>query len=140
MPRSRVTTQDVTAKGAFVVPSATPIVKGSLLCTVLVLLSCTTYDPLYCDDSQACNDPARPFCDLAGEYPASEGVARTCIPSPFDAGNEPDGGGGGGSTVDAGQGGEPDGSGSDAATRASGHRSCGLPTSTLHRCSTWSDR
>jgi Tol biopolymer transport system component len=102
MPRSRVTTQDVTAKGAFVVPSAIPIVKGSLLCAVLALLSCTTYDPLYCDNENGCKDPDRPFCDLNGEYPASDGVARTCIPSPFDG--EPDGSGddGGGGTGDAG--------------------------------------
>ncbi len=53
---------------------------------------CTTYDPLYCDESNECTDPDRPFCDLAGEYPASNGVARTCIPDPdamgpLDAGN-----------------------------------------------------
>jgi TolB protein len=36
-------------------------------------------------------DPARPFCDLTGEYPESGGVARTCIADPNDgsgAGNE----------------------------------------------------
>lgn len=78
---------------------------ATLLSTFLCLAGCTTYDPLYCDDQQSCKDPDRPFCDLAGEYPASDGVARTCIPSPFDAGS-PDGGGagadGGGGRVDAG--------------------------------------
>ena len=88
-------------------PSAIPIVKGSLLCTVLALLSCTTYDPLYCDNKNGCKDPDRPFCDLAGEYPASDGVARTCIPSPFDGG--PGGGDddGGGANGDAGSDGGP---------------------------------
>ena len=54
-------------------------------------------DPLYCDESTPCTDPARPFCDLAGEHPASEGIGKTCIPDPF-----PDGGHGG----DAGPGGD----------------------------------
>ncbi len=90
--------------------------ESTLFLALMCLAACTTYDPLFCDKEQTCRDPDRPFCDLEGEYPASEGVARTCIPSPFDAGNEPDGGGGGGSAVDAGQGGEPDGSASDAAT------------------------
>src|SRR5687767_5284898 len=74
---------------------------------VLLLVGCKAYDPLYCDQEKPCNDPDRPFCDLNGDYPASEGVARTCIPEPDiddeDAG--PDGGGadsgGGGPEVDA---------------------------------------
>jgi Tol biopolymer transport system component len=68
-----------------------------------LVVACTTYDPLYCDEDRSCKDPARPFCDLAGEYPASDGVARTCIPSPFDAGGED----GGGTTIDAGPDGGP---------------------------------
>lgn len=60
---------------------------------VLVLAGgCKTYDPLYCDESNECTDRDRPFCDLTGEHPESEGVARTCIPdpggmSPSDAGS-----------------------------------------------------
>lgn len=51
--------------------------------SVLVLgAGCKTYDPLYCDATQDCTDPDRPFCDLNGDYPASDGVARTCIPDP----------------------------------------------------------
>ena len=61
------------------------------------LLGCKVYDPLYCAKESDCSDPSRPFCDLQGEYPGSEGVPRTCIPSPFDAGagGEADAGGGG---------------------------------------------
>ncbi len=80
---------------------------------LLVASACTTYDPLYCDENSSCKDPERPFCDLAGEYPASDGVARTCIPSPFD--EDPDGGGddGSGATGDAGpDGGAPTDAGS----------------------------
>jgi dipeptidyl aminopeptidase/acylaminoacyl peptidase len=66
---------------------------ATFLAALLQLAGCTTYDPLYCDDERGCKDPNRPFCDLAGEYPASDGVARTCIPSPFDAGGATDGGG-----------------------------------------------
>lgn len=55
------------------------------------LAACKVYDPLFCDEDTPCSDPARPFCDLKGEYAASDGVARTCIPSPFDAdGGAPD--------------------------------------------------
>ena len=60
------------------------------LIMVVVLLSaggCKVVDPLYCDESTPCTDPARPFCDLEAEHPASEGIKRTCIPDPFpDAG------------------------------------------------------
>ena len=101
MPRSKAATEDTTGKGPFVVPYLTSIVKGSLFLTVLTVWACTTYDPLYCDDQQSCKDPDRPFCDLAGAYPASDGVARTCIPSPFDAGSDADGGG---NAVDGGPG------------------------------------
>ncbi|HKE20655.1 MAG TPA: hypothetical protein VKB80_37530 [Kofleriaceae bacterium] len=77
-----------------------PTIKLSALFLLLLASAtgCTKYDPLYCDESMSCTDPARPYCDLAGEYPASAGVARTCIPSPFDAGMD----GGGGSSADAG--------------------------------------
>ena len=71
-------------------------------------LACTVVDPLYCDDEVECKDPDRPFCDLTGEYPASDGVARTCIPDPnADAGDD-DGGDGGGDD-DGADGAEPDG-------------------------------
>ena len=63
------------------------------LCLALVLVAgCTTYDPLYCDENQRCTDPERSFCDLTGEFAASEGVARTCIPDP-NASSAPDAGG-----------------------------------------------
>src|SRR5687767_3126239 len=53
----------------------------------LAFSACSKTDPLYCDESTPCTDPERPFCDLAGEYPASDGIKRTCIPDPFpDAG------------------------------------------------------
>jgi hypothetical protein len=72
-----------------------PTIKPSAFFLLLLAsgTGCTKYDPLYCDESMSCTDPARPYCDLAGEYPASDGVARTCIPSPFDAGMGTDAGG-----------------------------------------------
>jgi hypothetical protein len=48
--------------------------------------ACKTYDPLYCDENTPCTDPDRPFCDLTGDAPGSDGHARTCVASPFDAG------------------------------------------------------
>ncbi|HKE20656.1 MAG TPA: hypothetical protein VKB80_37535 [Kofleriaceae bacterium] len=86
--------------------------RSTLLPVLLSFAACTKYDPLYCDESMSCSDPARPFCDLAGEYPASDGVARTCIPSPFDAG-APDGGG---AAADASAGKQDAAAGGDAAT------------------------
>jgi hypothetical protein len=49
--------------------------------------ACLTPVALYCDEAKPCTDPARPFCDLNGQYPASEFIGHTCIPDPFpDAG------------------------------------------------------
>jgi len=58
-----------------------------LVLLAIVVLStaasgCKVYDPLYCDADRRCDDPERPFCDLEGAFPASEGVGRTCIPQP----------------------------------------------------------
>lgn len=49
-------------------------------------LSCAKKDPLYCDGETPCTDPTLPFCDIEGIHAASEGIARTCIPYPWDAG------------------------------------------------------
>jgi hypothetical protein len=57
-----------------------------IFAVVSLLSACKTEDPLYCDETKQCADPQRPYCDLEGEYAASDGVARTCIPPPFDAG------------------------------------------------------
>ena len=58
-----------------------------LLSLCLVFLgSCTRHDPLYCDENTPCTLANRPFCDLDGLYPGSDGHGRTCVPNPFDAG------------------------------------------------------
>jgi hypothetical protein len=70
----------------------------------MLVLACKAYDPLYCDESKPCTDPERPYCDLSGEYEASEGIARTCIPEPsddFDAGTADEGDGDGAPGPDA---------------------------------------
>ena len=59
----------------------------SCLALALSLAACKVPDPLYCDKDTPCKDPARPFCDLNGDYPASEGVGRTCIPDPNTEGD-----------------------------------------------------
>jgi hypothetical protein len=52
-----------------------------LLIACVPLASCWRYDPLYCDSQEDCADnPGLTFCDLNGEYEASEHIARTCIP------------------------------------------------------------
>jgi uncharacterized delta-60 repeat protein len=48
----------------------------------VALSGCSKPDPLYCDSNTPCDDPERPYCDLEGEFPASEGLGRTCIAQP----------------------------------------------------------
>ncbi len=49
--------------------------------------ACSVKDTLYCETDQDCADnPGRPYCDVAGVWPQSEGIGKTCIGSPFDAG------------------------------------------------------
>ncbi|HKE16234.1 MAG TPA: hypothetical protein VKB80_15280 [Kofleriaceae bacterium] len=55
--------------------------RASVIVLVAAAPGCKV-DPLYCDESHHCSDPALSFCDLNGEYPASEGVPRTCIADP----------------------------------------------------------
>jgi hypothetical protein len=74
-------------------PLSRPALSQALLLILALpalLAGCTVTDPLYCDQAHECTDPDRPFCDLNGEHPASDGVARTCIPDP-NAGSEDDG-------------------------------------------------
>jgi uncharacterized delta-60 repeat protein len=57
--------------------------RPRFLVVLVTLAACYRHDPLYCDDPTDCADVAgRPFCDIAGEHPASDGIARTCIPDP----------------------------------------------------------
>lgn len=53
-----------------------------LVSPLVFLLACTQTDALYCDDTAPCSDPSRPFCDVNGSFPASSGVAKTCIADP----------------------------------------------------------
>jgi hypothetical protein len=101
-------------------------VRLILFFILIPLAACTTVDPLYCDANNACTDPARPFCDLAGEYPASNGVGKTCIPSPDDAG--PDDG-----DDDDGA----DGDGADGIPDAGNEADAGAPADAAAPCS-WS--
>lgn len=63
-----------------------------------LLVACKVKDPLYCDKNTPCTDPARPFCDVDGTYPASDGIGNTCISDPTG----PDAGPGDENTPDAG--------------------------------------
>jgi hypothetical protein len=83
--------------------------KRTSLLTLLALVGCpTTINDRYCDDQgRECTNPAYPFCDLEGTYPASGGIANYCIPDPrtgsTDGGTDaPDDSGDGGSPSDAG--------------------------------------
>jgi uncharacterized delta-60 repeat protein len=65
--------------------------RALFLAVLATAAACYRHDPLYCDVTADCADvPGRPFCDTTGAYPASDGIARTCIPDP--AGGGPDAG------------------------------------------------
>lgn len=53
----------------------------------VALAGCSVKDTLYCETDLDCADnPGRPYCDVAGMWPQSEHIGKTCIASPFDAG------------------------------------------------------
>ena len=64
----------------------------------LAVAGCAKNNTLFCDTDNPCTDPARPFCDLDGTFPASEGHGKSCIATPgvavggVDAGPLPDAG------------------------------------------------
>jgi hypothetical protein len=95
--------------------TSTRLQHALILAFACVPLACTKVDPLFCDEQTPCTDPDRPFCDLLGEYPASEGIGKTCIPTPDGA--DGDAGDSGGADEDAGSNeSDADPDGEDAAT------------------------
>jgi Tol biopolymer transport system component len=51
---------------------------------LLLAVGCNVKDPLFCDPSHPCIDPARSYCDLTGAYEPQH-IRNTCVASPFDA-------------------------------------------------------
>ncbi len=63
------------------------LVRLPVVMAVVLSTACKVKDVLYCETDQDCADnPGRPYCDVAGVWPQSEGIGKTCIGSPFDAG------------------------------------------------------
>ncbi len=60
------------------------VVQRLLLSFVAVasLAGCVAEDPLACDVDNICSDADKPFCDVDGVYPLSNGLRFTCIPRP----------------------------------------------------------
>ena len=55
---------------------------GSVLCSLtlgfaICSTGCLKKSALFCDENTPCTDPDRPFCDLTGEFPDSEGIGKT---------------------------------------------------------------
>jgi hypothetical protein len=44
--------------------------------------SCSVRDPLFCDPTHPCTDPARPYCDTTGDYDPDH-IRNSCVPDPF---------------------------------------------------------
>jgi hypothetical protein len=64
------------------------VFSAAYLIAIAAVASCYRTDPLFCrDDSDCVDSPGGPFCDVHGEYEASEHIARTCIPDPGSAGD-----------------------------------------------------
>lgn len=84
--------------------------KLVLAVPLILIFGCKKPGPLYCETHADCAKWGLDFCDVNGEYPASEGIAPTCINNPFDAG-----------TGDAGLG---DGGGDDTDTSCTDHSEC----------------
>jgi len=57
---------------------------ASALAAALAWSACTKANPRFCDEETPCTDPDRPFCDLDGSTPASEGTSNSCVPAPDD--------------------------------------------------------
>lgn len=60
-----------------------------LLGLALALSACASDETglLFCDECHPCQSPDRPFCDLAGVCPGSDGISNTCVPAGcYDAG------------------------------------------------------
>jgi hypothetical protein len=45
---------------------------------VCLLAGCTSKNPALCDSDADCTNPARPFCDVKGEYTESDYTAHSC--------------------------------------------------------------
>ena len=57
--------------------------RVALAYSILLAGACSDQvDPLFCDATRRCPEPARPFCDLEGTYLASAATPNTCIPEP----------------------------------------------------------
>src|SRR5262245_54197726 len=52
-----------------------------LMVSAVLVIGCTRTNPDYCDQDSDC-DPAKPFCDIKGEYAESGHVTHTCTVKP----------------------------------------------------------
>lgn len=59
-------------------------VKWLSFAPAVLLAACSVKDPLFCDSTHPCLDPARSYCDLTGAYEPQH-IRNTCVASPFDA-------------------------------------------------------
>src|SRR3954464_2925488 len=51
---------------------------------LVVVAACTQHNPAVCEGDSDCTDPARPFCDLDGQYAESSYTPNACSPTPAD--------------------------------------------------------
>lgn len=72
-----------------------PLSALVLAVAVILTTGCKHRNPLWCDAETPCPLAERPFCDLEGVHPGSDGLPNSCVPDPGLA----DAGGGGDANV-----------------------------------------
>src|SRR5262245_11535118 len=58
------------------------VVARALALTLVVAAGCTKRSPDYCEADEECADPAKPFCDIKGEYAESDHTKNRCSVTP----------------------------------------------------------
>lgn len=68
--------------------NAGAMVVGLALVAMALATGCKTDVEFACNEETPClpRYPDRPFCDLQGIHPGSDGIKGTCVANPFDAG------------------------------------------------------
>lgn len=59
------------------------VTKFGIFMVLAGISACTEHNPSVCEGDSDCTDPARPFCDLDGEYAESNSSQRHVVRNPI---------------------------------------------------------